>query len=69
MAYIGLAITILLYAFNVWLILKRILPGNHLKRIEKLFWTVLLLFAPFIGLFIYTWVGRPAAKSFDPSKS
>lgn len=69
MVFVGYIISIALYAFNVWLIFKRILPGPHLKRFEKIFWTVLLLLLPFIGLFIYTSVGRPAAKRFDPSKS
>ena len=69
MVFAGYIISVALYAFNIWLIFKRILPSPHLKRIEKIGWTVLLLLLPFIGLFIYTLAGRPAAKRFDPSKS
>jgi hypothetical protein len=69
MIWFGVLITITLYLFNLWLVLTKILPHNKLKPVEKIAWTIFLIVMPFIGLWIYTLAGRPAAKRFHSKRA
>jgi hypothetical protein len=51
-----------LYGFNLWLVLKNILPHAKLKPFEKTAWALLLQAVPLIGLWIYTLAGWPGTN-------
>ena len=55
---IGLAISLLCFAFWLWMLIHAI-TNKGLSNGEKILWVLVIILLPFLGSVIYFFIGRP----------
>jgi hypothetical protein len=55
---VGAVITILVFAFWIWMLLHAI-TNKGLNDTEKILWVLVVIFLHFLGAIIYFFLGRP----------
>lgn len=49
-------LVILIYGFNIYLIVNQIAPSKKLSKHDKVIWSILLIIVPLLGLWFYNYI-------------